>query len=245
MMSPLEKLAEPAGVSGAMDQMGKTKGGATAQADDIMKDFDLELIDNCSYMQTFKIYQSTTFDEIKMAACEFWGFQNFSEMWILTDEYFNNLSTYKDSVQNFFGEQQGYETMNRDKEACVFLLRKDQQRQGLHYLQYESVQLQDDNNKKDNAEAALPEQDHSVQIDKIAKTIVGLTTYEVKIDDKKMQDYVQWTESHNNPSVNIWAFICGLILLILNLVGKSFKNAYEEEYAVRKIVESFYNMQVS
>jgi hypothetical protein len=31
----------------------------------------------------------------------------------------------------------------------------------------------------------------------------------------------------------------------LNLVGKSFKNAYEEEYAVRKIVESFYNMQVT
>jgi hypothetical protein len=52
MMSPLEKLAEPAGVPGAMDQMAKTKG----ESDDIMKDFDLELIDNCSYMQTFKIY---------------------------------------------------------------------------------------------------------------------------------------------------------------------------------------------
>lgn len=76
--------------------------------------------------------------------------------------------------------------MNRDREACVFLLRKDSQRNSLHYLQYESVQLADDNNKKDNAEAALPEQDNSVQIDKIAKTIVGLTTYEVKIDDKKM-----------------------------------------------------------
>lgn len=56
---------------------------------------------------------------------------------------------------------------------------------------------------------------------------------------------MQWTESHNNPSVNIWAFICGFILLILNLVGKNIKNAYEEEYAVRKIVESFYNMQIT
>ena len=50
MMSPLEKLAEPAGVTGAMDQMAKQKGGTTAQSDDMMKDFDLELIDNCSYM---------------------------------------------------------------------------------------------------------------------------------------------------------------------------------------------------
>lgn len=59
-----------------------------------------------------------------------------------------------------------------------------------------------------------------------------------------MKDYITWSESHNNPSVNIWAFICGFILLILNLVGKNIKNAYEEEYAVRKIVESFYNMQI-
>lgn len=31
---------------------------------------------------------------------------------------------------------------------------------------------------------------------------------------------------------------------MLNLVGKSFKNAYAEEYAVRKVVESFYNMEI-
>jgi hypothetical protein len=83
-----------------------------------------------------------------------------------------------------------------------------------------------------------------VKIEKIAETIVGLKTYEVKIDDKKMKDYVEWTESHTSPNLNIWAFICGFILLILNLVGKSLKNAYEEEYAVRKVVESFYNMEI-
>ena len=92
MMSPLEKLADNA------TRGGKDTAGPSNQGEEIVKDFDLELIDNCSYMQTFKIYQSTTFEEIKIAACEFWGFQDFSEMWILTDEYFNNLSTYKDTV---------------------------------------------------------------------------------------------------------------------------------------------------
>ena len=103
--------------------------------------------------------------------------------------------------------------------------------------------MEDDNNKKDG-DVILVKQDDSVDIDKIAETIVGLKTYEVKIDDKKMKEYVKWTESHQSPSVNIWAFVCGFVLLMLNLLGKSLKNAYPEEYAVRKIVESLYNMNL-
>jgi hypothetical protein len=47
MMSPLEKLAEPSGVAGAMDQMKQKSGGLPA---DLMEDFDFDLIDNCSYV---------------------------------------------------------------------------------------------------------------------------------------------------------------------------------------------------
>lgn len=43
--------------------------------------------------------------------------------------------------------------------------------------------------------------------------------------------------------MNIWAFICGVFLLFINILGKSIKNDYIEEYAVRKIVESFLNMR--
>jgi hypothetical protein len=32
--------------------------------------------------------------------------------------------------------------------------------------------------------------------------------------------------------------------LILNVVGKNIKNSYPEEYAVRKVVESYFNMEV-
>lgn len=60
-----------------------------------------------------------------------------------------------------------------------------------------------------------------------------------------MRTYVKWTESHTNPSVSIWAFVTAVVLLWLNLYGKQIKNDYMEEYAVRKIIESFYNMEIT
>ena len=74
----------------------------------------------------------------------------------------------------------------------------------------------------------------------IADTIVGLKTYEVRINDKKMNTYIKWTESHEDPLLNIWQFIIAWTLLIMNQYGKKLKNDYGEEYAVRKIVESFF-----
>jgi RNAse (barnase) inhibitor barstar len=55
--------------------------------------------ENC-YMCTFRIYPTTDFDEIKQAACEFWG--KIEQKYVLTDEYFNSLVAYKDTVMNFF-----------------------------------------------------------------------------------------------------------------------------------------------
>jgi hypothetical protein len=82
-----------------------------------------------------------------------------------------------------------------------------------------------------------------INIEKIAKIVVGLKVYDIKINDEKMIKYVAFSESHKNPNVSIWAFICGFILMFLNIYGKSIKNDYVEEYAVRKIVESFFNMR--
>jgi len=75
--------------------------------DEIMKDFDFETVDNCCFISTFKIYQQTGFDELKIAACEFWGVKHYDEM-VLTDEWFNVVSTYKDTVQNFFCKESKY-----------------------------------------------------------------------------------------------------------------------------------------
>ena len=55
--------------------------------------------------------------------------------------------------------------------------------------------------------------------------------------------YKEFMESHNDPSINVWRFICALILIIINVVGKSMKNDYYTEYLLRKTIESFYNMQ--
>ena len=69
-----------------------------------------------------------------------------------------------------------------------------------------------------------------LDLDKIGNTIVGLKTYEVTVTEEQIMKYVDFTESHKEPSVSIWAFICGMVLLVINLVGKSLKNDYIEEY---------------
>ena len=122
---------------------------------------DFENIDNICYFMTFKIYYNTTFDDLKNAACQFWSERNQKtsdqedftlqpEEFILSDEYFNNLATFKDTICNFYQNSSGYKPLNPNCDACIFLFRKNHQRSDLHSLQFESVELQDDNAKKDD-----------------------------------------------------------------------------------------------
>lgn len=59
---------------------------------------DYDEIDSFCYVASFKIYSDTTFDSLKTAACKYWGIDKTIEYFILTDEYFNNLSTFKDTI---------------------------------------------------------------------------------------------------------------------------------------------------
>ena len=86
-----------------------------------------------------------------------------------------------------------------------------------------------------------------INLGKIADTIIGLKTYEgVKRDEmeKKMLAYHAWTDSSNDPGISIWTFLMALFLMILNLYGKSIKNSYLEEYGIRKVVESYFYMNL-
>lgn len=106
-------------------------------------------------MTSFKLYNDTTFDTLKIAACKYWEISS-PDDYVITDEYFNVLSTYKDTVQNFFEEQAGYKPLNslgNDVFASCFLMKKDSEKRYLHELQIESVQIQDDDKQKDNNEA--------------------------------------------------------------------------------------------
>ena len=80
-------------------------------------------------------------------------------------------------------------------------------------------------------------------MEQIAKTVVGLKTYEVKIDKKDMDNYMKFSQSHENPNLNIWAFGCSIVLIFLNLLGKQYKNDQPAEYQLRKLVESFFLMR--
>ena len=50
-----------------------------------------------------------------MAAIKFWEIQKEDTKLILTDERFNNLSTYRDTVMSFFSKQNSDEAMNHDE----------------------------------------------------------------------------------------------------------------------------------
>lgn len=79
----------------------------------------------------------------------------------------------------------------------------------------------------------------------ISDTILGLKNYEAEvIDEAKMKQYVEFTESHNNPKLNIWSLIWAIILISVNYYGFAKKNNFAEEYQIRKVVESFFSMQV-
>jgi len=109
----------------------------------------------------------------------------------------------------------------------------------------ESVEIKEDNNKKANNDGDEEEIDSrntkldnhvgskrrkKLDLDKIGDTIVGLKTYEVTVTEEQIMRYMDFTESHKDSSVSFWAFICGFVLLVINLVGKGLKNDYIEEY---------------
>jgi len=78
--------------------------------DEILAEIDFDTIDTKDsfvYVSTFKVYQNTTFDDLKTAACDFWEILHPDKM-VLTDEWFNVLTTYRDTIQNFFCEDSKY-----------------------------------------------------------------------------------------------------------------------------------------
>jgi len=88
---------------------------------------------------TFRIYPQTRFGEIKKAACEFWN-NKIEQGYILTDEYFNNLSSYTDTVMAFF---KTYQPLNSQNDAVVYLISANRKVKDLHRLQYEGISLDD------------------------------------------------------------------------------------------------------
>ena len=67
---------------------------------------------------TFRVYNETKFDELKMAACLF--FKKIDQSFSLKDEYFNNLSAVAITIQEFY--KQDYEPLNEERLAIVYLV---------------------------------------------------------------------------------------------------------------------------
>jgi hypothetical protein len=72
---------------------------------------------NC-FVCTFRIYPKTQFSDIQKAACEFW--HQIDQQYILTDEYFNNLVAFNDTIMNFY---KTYTPINPNNEAILYLVK--------------------------------------------------------------------------------------------------------------------------
>lgn len=101
------------------------------------------------------------------------------------------MSTYKDTVQNFFDESSNYKPLNDNVFASVFLIKADDQKEYLHFLQLESVEIQDDEKKDDdNDQQGVKDMDTKedlINIELISKYIIGLKTYEANMDENKVK----------------------------------------------------------
>ena len=132
--------------------------------------------------------------------------------------------------------------MYKNAVASCFLTIKNNKRRNLHYLQFESSEINDQERKEENDDAADSDGDaggkgqqtkfkpKKIKIETIAKYLVGISTLEEKVTESKLIKYIKFTESHNEPTLNIWIFLCQFALLLLNMVGKNMKNDYTEEY---------------
>ena len=81
------------------------------------------------------MYQSTNFEDLKLAACNFWGIEESNlDQWVLVDEYFNILAGYRDTIQNFFKPGNGYQPLSKGPVASCFLMKKNNRRVNLHNL---------------------------------------------------------------------------------------------------------------
>ena len=56
---------------GNVDEKDNEKKGNT-----MLSELEFEDIDKCAYLATFKVYQNTTFDHIKTAACKYWNLES-------------------------------------------------------------------------------------------------------------------------------------------------------------------------
>ena len=77
---------------------------------DGIMDLNYEYIDFGCYFASFKIYQETTWEDLKIAVCDYFGLKYTTE-WVITDEYFNVLTAYKDTVQSFFEPREDYQPL--------------------------------------------------------------------------------------------------------------------------------------
>eukprot|EP00347_Sterkiella_histriomuscorum_P017713 403348280 len=190
--------------------------------------------ENC-YVCTFRIYPSTMFNEIKKAACEFWN--KIEQKYNLTDEYFNNLVSYNDTVMNFF---KTYNSLNPNVEAVVYLVKANQKARELNRLQYDSITLDEKKNKmKENQEGGNLSKFRKRTLDfqKIERVLPGLSQYR-EPNEIEVKEYLK----RSNPLAfenNIWIFIMYIVIFVLTWVSLDLRSQSKEVYTMTKVLESW------
>ncbi|CDW75034.1 UNKNOWN [Stylonychia lemnae] len=194
--------------------------------------------DNC-YVCTFRIYPSTMFSEIKKAACEFWN--KIEQKYSLTDEYYNNLVTYNDSVMNFF---KNYNALNPSQDAVVYLVKANQKSRELNRLQMDCITLDDKKNKmKENEQGGNLSKfrRRTLDFNKIEKVLPGLAQYREPTEEQ-VKKYMKNSDPLSFQN-NIWIFLMYILIFILTWVSLELKSQSREVYAMSKVLETWLQAQ--
>ena len=179
------------------------------------------------------------FSEIKKAACEFWT--KIDQKYILTDEYFNNMSSHNDTVMNFF---KTYTPLNPLQEAVVYLVIANQKQRELTKLQADSIVMDDKKNKmKENEGGKSIGLAHRRVLDlkSIEEVLPGLSEYK-EPSEAEIKKYLE----RSNPSSfqnNVWIFMFYIAIFALTWISLEFKQESRQVYSMTKILESWLQSQ--
>ena len=182
-------------------------------------DFDIK-----GFVTSFRIGKEAKFPEIFEAAWAFWELNE--DKYILTDEYFNDLILYDETISIFY---HSYEPLNPENLAMIYMVGRNKK------VNLDKMK----NSQKTQISVNLDDSKNKFNVGKIKQALSGLK-YE-KPPRKKNIKYFQKFGNPEKYSNNPYFFLLLLVFLIVNLISFFTHYSLSSSYWLSKINESYYS----
>lgn len=184
---------------------------------------------------TVKVKRDTHFTDILEYAIKYWKLNK--SKYIITDEYFDDLSLYEENVYIFFKHHQSYSTYqskggdgSSENLAIVNIVKKDP----MCRPEVKAVELD-----ADGVVSLKGTLDPNFK--KISKYLQGLER-EKNPTDAEVRRYMEHQDP-NKITNHPWILIIGLMIFILNIVSVEFHYNFTASYWFSSTIASFINKE--